>query len=209
MKQTPPDALPASKEAEAVAKMHRRAQIAEGWLVSLRSLASAWENGPEPKSDNQFKEFWSGWKAAAKHLREQVEQITAKNEAKLSAHPPTDAGVSEALADAIVNFVTDWAAEDDEDTMRRDLEQMFKRFAALSIPAGDGVKGEEAERIKGLEDFQKEVMGWLRERGLVDFRDDEWDGFTSVIEEHEAEIEAAAIRETTRALSTASTAGKG
>ena len=64
--------------------------------------------------------------------------------------------------------------------------------------------------IKGLEAFQKEVMGWLRERELVDLRDDEWDGFTAVIEEHEAEIEAAAIRgERRRAALSAGTATPG
>ncbi|MER8941307.1 hypothetical protein NKH82_17630 [Mesorhizobium sp. M0915] len=56
------------------------------------------------------------------------------------------------------------------------------------------VDGGEAERIASLEAFQREVWGWLVDRGLVDPHDDEWDGFTAVIEEHEAEIEDAATR---------------
>lgn len=45
-----------------------------------------------------------------------------------------------------------------------------------------------------LNKFHQEVWGWLLKRGLVDRNDDEWDGFVAVIEEHEGEIEAAAIR---------------
>ena len=41
--------------------------------------------------------------------------------------------------------------------------------------------------------FRREVMSWLESRGLVDLSDDEWDGFTDVIEEHERGIESAAI----------------
>ncbi|TIU94669.1 MAG: hypothetical protein E5W09_22580 [Mesorhizobium sp.] len=45
-----------------------------------------------------------------------------------------------------------------------------------------------------FEAFHREVWGWLLKRGLVSNDDDEWAGFTAVIEEHEEEIEAAAMR---------------
>lgn len=48
--------------------------------------------------------------------------------------------------------------------------------------------------VNELDKFQNEVFGWLKSRGLVDDFDDEWDGFVSVIEEHETEIAAAAER---------------
>ncbi|MES0207879.1 hypothetical protein NKJ93_02115 [Mesorhizobium sp. M0028] len=69
------------------------------------------------------------------------------------------------------------------------------RVATPPAPTS-AVDGEEAERIASLEAFHREVWGWLIKRGLVDNGDDEWDGFTTVIEEHEAEIEAGAIRST-------------
>lgn len=54
------------------------------------------------------------------------------------------------------------------------------------------------DEIQGLRDFQAEVWGWLRERGLVDDSDDEWAGFKETIEEHEEEIAAAARRDALR-----------
>ncbi|MEI9428681.1 hypothetical protein [Mesorhizobium sp. Cs1299R1N3] len=53
---------------------------------------------------------------------------------------------------------------------------------------------EQDRRIEVLEEFYSEVWGWLLKRGLVDNDGDEWDGFVAVIEEHEAEIEASALR---------------
>ncbi|MER9471024.1 hypothetical protein [Mesorhizobium sp. M0520] len=56
--------------------------------------------------------------------------------------------------------------------------------------------------LETLEAFHREVWGWLLKRGLVDNDDDdEWRGFVDVIEEHEAEIEACAIRACLAALS--------
>lgn len=54
------------------------------------------------------------------------------------------------------------------------------------------------DEIQRLRDFQAEVWGWLRERGLVDDGDDEWAGFKDTIEEHEDEIAAAARRDALR-----------
>ncbi|WP_292052601.1 hypothetical protein [Mesorhizobium sp.] len=59
----------------------------------------------------------------------------------------------------------------------------------------------EDDREFDLEAFHREVWGWLLKRGLVDNGDIEWDGFTTVIEEHEQEIEAAATRAAASALS--------
>ncbi|WP_287094867.1 hypothetical protein [Mesorhizobium sp.] len=59
----------------------------------------------------------------------------------------------------------------------------------------------EDDREFDLEAFHREVWGWLLKRGLVDNGDIECDDFTTVIEEHEQEIEAAATRAAASALS--------
>ncbi|MER9665495.1 hypothetical protein [Mesorhizobium sp. M0203] len=75
------------------------------------------------------------------------------------------------------------------------IKPLYDAALVATPPAPtSAVNGEEAERIASLEAFQREVWGWLVDRGLVDPHDDEWDGFTAVIEEHEAEIEDAATR---------------
>lgn len=71
----------------------------------------------------------------------------------------------------------------------------FMPFPRISADA-------EAERSE-LDSFYREVWGWLIERGLVDPQDDEWDGFVTVIEEHEAEIEQSTRRELTALLAEA------
>ncbi|WP_287210710.1 hypothetical protein [Mesorhizobium sp.] len=58
----------------------------------------------------------------------------------------------------------------------------------------------EDDREFDLEAFHREVWGWLLKRGLVNNGDVECDDFTTVIEEHEQEIEAAATRAAASAL---------
>lgn len=63
-----------------------------------------------------------------------------------------------------------------------------------------GAVPDDDDRELDLEAFHREVWSWLLKRGLVDNGDSEWDGFTTVIEEHEQEIEAAATRAAASAL---------
>lgn len=64
----------------------------------------------------------------------------------------------------------------------------------------DATTVEEQSEIETLREFNREVWGWLVERGLVSDDDDEWDGFATVIEMHEDEIAESARREAIRTL---------
>lgn len=55
------------------------------------------------------------------------------------------------------------------------------------------------ERLTDIEDQMREAWKWLRARDLVDDLDDEWDGFTAVLDHHEAEICEQAERAVARA----------
>ncbi|MER9769011.1 hypothetical protein NKJ09_23435 [Mesorhizobium sp. M0189] len=122
--------------------------------------------------------------------------------------PPAASGkalTAEMLADALGCF---WNAAIGDAQHKQDstalavASSMAEGFAAIESrlrehaqPAPtSAVDGEEAERIANLEAFHKEVWDWLVYRGLADPRDDEWDGFTQIIEEHEEKIEDAATR---------------
>ncbi|MER8754138.1 hypothetical protein NKH69_00440 [Mesorhizobium sp. M0976] len=140
----------------------------------------------------------------------------AEDEAKAAAQADYEARIRSALAPATLSnpealvvvddatveracdaFTSTWADEESfakahyRKNMRAALSAALVAAPPAPTSAGDG---EEAERIASLEAFQREVWGWLVDRGLVDPHDDEWDGFTAVIEEHEAEIEDAATR---------------
>ncbi|WP_287150632.1 hypothetical protein [Mesorhizobium sp.] len=69
----------------------------------------------------------------------------------------------------------------------RDIWDVMLTLAAQAAPDDD-------DRDLDLDAFHREVWGWLLKRGLVTNDEAEWDGFTTVIEEHEQEIEAAASR---------------
>ncbi|RWQ35819.1 MAG: hypothetical protein EOS20_17245 [Mesorhizobium sp.] len=70
---------------------------------------------------------------------------------------------------------------------------------AMIAPATQAAPDDD-DRDMDLDAFHREVWGWLLKRGLVSNGDAEWDGFTTVIEEHEQEIEAAATRAAAAAL---------
>lgn len=124
--------------------------------------------------------------------------------------PPAAKGVTEAMVEQAMREEWDEICSDTGchplDITRQGRKLFFspshwaaavaKRLAALSpLPAPEaGEADEEAERAESMEAFHKEVMGWLAKRDLVEPNDDEWRGFTAVIEEHEQEIEACATR---------------